>query len=57
MLAKKEFMHLYTDEGMMISDFQNAREQIESLLAEYQSLEENLNDADLESRLNESTIR
>lgn len=40
-LAKRELLHLYTEEGMSISDFQHAREKIESLLLEYQSLEEN----------------
>lgn len=42
MFAKKAFLHLFTDEGMIDDDFRHARDDIESLTAEYKALEMNL---------------
>lgn len=44
MLSKKTFLHLYTKRGMPVGDFQKARDKIESLMTEYRSIEENLDD-------------
>jgi len=38
-LAKKSFLHLYTDEGMTTDDFKHALEQIETLTSDYRSIE------------------
>lgn len=38
-LAKKSFLHLYTDEGMTMDDFKHALEEIETLMADYRSIE------------------
>jgi len=40
MLAKRELLHLYTDEGMDPDEFRDALEQIESLMAEYLAVEQ-----------------
>lgn len=42
MFSKKAFLHLFTDEGMIDDDFRHARDDIESLMAEYKTLETNL---------------
>lgn len=39
-LAKKSFLRPYTDEGMTVDDFKYALEQIETLTADYRSLED-----------------
>jgi len=41
MLAKRELLHLYMEEGMDSEEFRVAHEQIESLMAEYLSIEQN----------------
>ncbi|XP_001946976.1 tubulin beta-4 chain [Acyrthosiphon pisum] len=40
MLAKRELLHLYMEEGMDSDEFRVAHEQIESLMAEYLSIEQ-----------------
>lgn len=40
MLAKRELLHLYMEEGMDSDEFQVALEQIESLMAEYLAIEQ-----------------
>lgn len=44
LLAKNTFVHLYTKRGMPVDDFQKTREKIELLMAEYRSIEGNLED-------------
>lgn len=48
MLAKKAYLHLYLDEGMAVDDFQHAREEIETLTADYRSIEQKNDDDDRE---------
>lgn len=47
MLAKKAYLHQYMDEGMTADDFQHALGEIETLAADYRSIEEKNADDDV----------
>ncbi|VVC40690.1 Tubulin/FtsZ, 2-layer sandwich domain,Tubulin,Beta tubulin,Tubulin, conserved [Cinara cedri] len=56
MFAKKAFLHLFTDEGMVDDDFRRARDEIESLTAEYKALEVDENPSGTDTDSNNDSV-